>query len=471
MVDRTVVIDDDRGGGGFLNHLPAILWQRRWAAIVPFVLLSLAGIAAALLLKPVYQSNATLLVESQDLPSDLVKSSNASLIDRRVARLQERVLSRENLMSVVRQHGLYEEEQRSGGIDSVIARVRGDVSVEPETVSGGGWNGETTISLDLGFSYADAAKAQAALQTLTDQFLQLNAAQSADQAQSTVGLLATQASGLQGQLAQIEGQITTIKSQYGGVIASVGAPMPVSGGGSYDAQIMALQRDNNQLMQQARTVERDPTVAAAEAALASARGVYVDSHPDVVAAQQRLREARNIASQNGTGQNARSIAQAQIASNNAQIAALGQARAAEAARTASTTAAQARAPAVMDRVAQLENRANVLREQYQEVSGRLLAARNLATMEDRNLGERLTVSAAPSLPEEPSSPNRPLLIVGGLLAGLLAGALFAIAKEMAVRPIRGGQQVEDLTGVAPLVVIPILKPGRSKRAKSSGQTD
>jgi hypothetical protein len=294
----------------------------------------------------------------------------------------------------------------------------------------------------------------------------LNAAQSVDQVNSAVGLLETQAGELQSQLAQVEGQITAIKSQYGGVISSVNASAPVMGG-SYDSQISTLQRDNTQLIQQARTIDRDPVVVAAEAALANARGVYADTHPDVVAAQQRLREARNLASQNRIGQNSRSIAQAQIASNNAQISALSRARDAEAARGASTSSAQAQAPAVMDRIAQLENRASLLRNQYQDVSGRLLAARNLATIEDRNLGERLTVSASPSLPQQPSFPNRALLIIGGMLAGLVLGGLFAIAKEMAVRPIRGAEQVEDITGVPPLVVVPVLKPGRFRRASKA----
>jgi uncharacterized protein involved in exopolysaccharide biosynthesis len=465
------VISEERAGGGFLNHLPAILKQRRWEVIVPFVLLTLAGIAAALLLPAYYKSTATLMVESQDLPEYVVKSSASSLVDRRVARLQERVLSRDNLLAVIRQHGLYPDEQQSQGLDAVIARVRGDVTVEPETIAGAYGAGTSTISLDLGFSYRDGVKAQAALQSLTDRFLQLNAAQSADQAASAVELLGTQAAELQGQLAQIEGQITSIKSQYGGVLSMADAMAPATGG-SYDAQIMALQRDNNQLMQQARTVERDPVVVAAEAALANARGVYADTHPDVVTAQQRLREARTIAAQNGTGQSARSIAQAQIASNNAQIAALGRARAAEAARTASTTSAQSQAPAVMDRIAQLENRASILRTQYQEVSGRLLAARNMSTIEDRNLGERLTVSAAPSLPQEPSFPNRALLIIAGVLAGLVLGCLLAIAREMVVRPIRGAEQVEGITGVSPLVVVPIIKSGLFRRkltAATNGQ--
>ena len=71
---------------------------------------------------------------------------------------------------------------------------------------------------------------------------------------------------------------------------------------SYDIQISALQRENATLLSQkdiAKTSdERSPLVAQAEAALASARAVYSESHPDVVLAKQRLAEARELAKQN-----------------------------------------------------------------------------------------------------------------------------------------------------------------------------
>ena len=67
---------DQDGGGGFLNYLPAILWQRRWVVVPPFVLLTAAGIAAAALWPTSYESTATILVESQELPTDLVASGN-----------------------------------------------------------------------------------------------------------------------------------------------------------------------------------------------------------------------------------------------------------------------------------------------------------------------------------------------------------------------------------------------------------
>ena len=94
----------DRGepsSSWIINHLPAILWQRRLYIVVPFVALLIAGVAAAFLLPTIYRSSATLMVESQDLPTTVVDSPVSGAIDQRIAGIREQVLSRGNLISII----------------------------------------------------------------------------------------------------------------------------------------------------------------------------------------------------------------------------------------------------------------------------------------------------------------------------------------------------------------------------------
>ena len=75
MIEPGTIERAESGGAGWLiNHLPAIIWQRRMYVIVPFVLLSLIGLVTAFTLPTIYRSSATLLVESQDLPTDIVQA-------------------------------------------------------------------------------------------------------------------------------------------------------------------------------------------------------------------------------------------------------------------------------------------------------------------------------------------------------------------------------------------------------------
>lgn len=457
--------EEEAGGGGFLNHLPAILWQRRWLLLIPLVLLSVAGVVAAFTMPTVYRSKAVLAVESAELPREVVGSPVTALIDQRIARIRQQVLSRGNLVEIIQQNNLYAEERASTPLSQIIERMREATVIEAIEADLGQSNGESnTIAFAMSFDYESPAEAQVVMQEFVERFLDEDSSRMAQQADSTVEFLTEQAGGLQRQIVALEDRITDIKARNG--LALTASMMPSSSNtASYDAQIAALQRENNLLMQRARMQRRDPAVAAAEAQLAAARAIYSDSHPDVRIAQQRLAEAQRSAAADPANDEA-ALAANQIASNHTQIAALSRARSMELAQTSAVTGAQARAPVVMEEIAQLETRADALRTQYQDVANKLLSARTAVKMETEQKGERLSVTDPPVVPDSPTSPNRPLLVLGGIVAGALAGLGLALLVELMLRPIRDVSEVERLLGMPPLVVIPTLgKPSLRERLR------
>src|SRR5687767_8116324 len=92
--------------GALVNHLPTVFWQRRYWIMGPFLALLVVGIIAAFALPTVYRSNATLLVEAQDLPASLVESPLTGAVDQRIARIRQHVLSRGDLIAVIEQNDL-----------------------------------------------------------------------------------------------------------------------------------------------------------------------------------------------------------------------------------------------------------------------------------------------------------------------------------------------------------------------------
>lgn len=452
---------DEEGGSGFFNYLPVILWQRRWFVIVPFVLLAIAGIAAAFLLPTVYRSSATLLVESAELPPEVTGAPVTAVIDQRIAKIRQQVLSRGDLINLIEQNALYPADRAKKPLSEIVEKMRNDATISAVNADIGQKQGSTsTIAFSMSYDYPDAAKAQLVMQSFVDSFLKIDAGNLTQQATNTAEFLRTEADDLQKQIAALEGQITAIKARNGSALASAGIST-VSTSGSYDAQIASLQRDNAVGQEQLRAVPKNPVVTQAEAQLAAARAVYSESHPDVIAARQRLEEARRFAA-NNVNDDQRGALQAQIAANNRQIGELGRLRSMDNARTSSLTSSQARAPAILEQVAQLENKATILRAQYQEVSTRLLAANNSARMNEQAKGERLSVVEPPVVPDKPYSPNRLKLIGGGLAGGLILGLLLALAVELILKPIRGTVALERLLGTAPLGIIPTLKADSRK---------
>jgi uncharacterized protein involved in exopolysaccharide biosynthesis len=316
----------------------------------------------------------------------------------------------------------------------------------------------STIAFSMSFLYSDPIKAQAVAQALTEQVLQIDATKTAAQATNTVEFLTDQASDLQTQISQLERTISEIKARNGLALATGIGTLGGNTGG-IDGQIAALQSANAQLASQRdltrSAAERDPVVSQAEAALATAQASYSDKHPDVILARQRLAEARELAKTNQQRIPVSSIDQ-QIASNNRQIAALQAARSAEAGRNATILNAQMRAPVVQQEVNQLQERLDGLNGQYQRVSNQLLSAKAGKKAEDEQQGERLSVIDPPVVPDDPVSPNRPMIIALVTGAGIAFGLGLILLIEFVTKPIRDAGSVLAATGEAPLVVIPTI---------------
>tara|TARA_R110000782_G_scaffold78293_3_gene155914 strand:+ start:101999 stop:103441 length:1443 start_codon:yes stop_codon:yes gene_type:complete len=447
-------------GGSFLSHIPAMIRQRKLLLILPIILTLIIAIAAAFLLPVKYQSRAVLLVESPIVADALPSAPSADLVDQRMAKIRQQLLSRPELIEIIRSNNLYVDDLKSNSLTDVIEEMRQNIGINAVNadIQQAGRGTRSTIAFAVDFHYDEPVKAQAVAQALTERVLQLDSSKVSEQATNTVDFLTDQANGLQQQISELQNQISDIKARNGSILSNSLMPM-IGSTGSYDAQIAGLRRENAMLNNQRdmtkTAANRDPVVAAAEQQLAAARASYSDSHPDVILAKQRLAEARKLAASNQAKIPVSAIDQ-QIADNNAQIAILQSAKAQESARISSTLTAQARAPAVNEQISQLDQRLSQLQDQYRTVSDKLLNARAGKKAEDSDQGERLSVIDPPVVPDDPSSPNRPVLIAGGLVGGLGLGIALLFAMELILRPIRDVSGVARLLGEPPLVSIPTI---------------
>lgn len=460
MNESEPVESGGRAPAWMVNHLPVILWQRRYYVIACLGIFLLVAAIAAFSLPTTYRSTATLLVQSQDLPTSLVDAPVGGAIDQRIARIREQVLSRGDLIQLIEQNDLYTNERRSKPLSKIIEKMRHDTSVSA-LASDIGQSGtqNNTVAIAMSFDYPDPVKAQVVLQSFVSKFLSMDTEDVENQASVSVRFLQDQASKLQNQIADIEGQLTSLKAKNGAALASSGAP-PLIDTGSFSAQITSLQNENRQLVVASRRpAQRDSALAAAEAALAAAQAQYSDMHPDVIALKQRVAQLRRNAEANSGGGDA--IAE-QIAANNAAIHQLMEQRDATLARANASLAGQARAPAIEEQAMQLENRASTLRTQYQQIAENLLKAQNSARMASEQRAEHLSLVEPATLPDHPSSPNRPLLTAAGAAAGLALGLILALGLELVNRPIRSPKQLDQL-GLPMIGVVPLLKTKTKSR--------
>src|ERR1044071_10525977 len=107
-----------------LDRLVEIWNRRKWLALAVFVILFTMAACISSFLPDTYRSTVTLLVESQQVPSDFVRSTVTSGVERRVYTIAQAILSRERLDGLIQEFSLYENLKREVLPEEHIAGTR-----------------------------------------------------------------------------------------------------------------------------------------------------------------------------------------------------------------------------------------------------------------------------------------------------------------------------------------------------------
>jgi len=112
----------------------AIRWEavrRRRSTVLSTCLLVLAAAATAAIVWPAtYRSIGTILIEQQELPSDLVQSTITSYADQRIQVISQRVMTTENLLRIIQRYDLYPALRKNEPREVLLKHMREDIRFE-----------------------------------------------------------------------------------------------------------------------------------------------------------------------------------------------------------------------------------------------------------------------------------------------------------------------------------------------------
>src|SRR5262249_9063025 len=91
----------------------AIVKRRKLLLILPFILVLPVGFVVTLALPPVFRSEARILVESQQIPTELVRPTVTAGAKERIQVIEQRVMTRENLLGIVEKFQLFPAKRQS----------------------------------------------------------------------------------------------------------------------------------------------------------------------------------------------------------------------------------------------------------------------------------------------------------------------------------------------------------------------
>jgi uncharacterized protein involved in exopolysaccharide biosynthesis len=218
--------------------------------------------------------------------------------------------------------------------------------------------------------------------------------------------------------------------------------------------------------------------AAIADALFAAQQRYSDKHPDVERLKRDLAEADRRIARGGGGSAGEGEQSPQSADNPAYIQL--QARL-ESIKLEIKGLIEARGD-LKDRINTYEQRLteapNIEREyndlmrgydnavsKYREVKDKQLEAKLAQALESERKAERFTLIEPPVVADEPVEPNRPAILMMGILGAFGAGFGNLALRELMDKGLRGAQAIQTITGAPPLAVIPQIGVPADRRRR------
>ena len=201
---------------GMSDYL-AILRRRKRGIIFVFVLILSVTVTLAFGLPSVYQSSATILIEQQEIPQNLVPSTVASYAAERIQVISKRVMTRTNLWRIIEENGLYAKDRGKVDDSLLVQRARENISIN--MVSADVYDprrnkpGKATIAFNISFKAGSPESAQKVARELVNLFLQENIRMRTQKAEVTSDFLAEEASRLGAEISRLEATLADFKER------------------------------------------------------------------------------------------------------------------------------------------------------------------------------------------------------------------------------------------------------------------
>lgn len=200
-----------------LRDFLLVLRRRRVQFVVPFILIILVGLALAFGLPPVYRSEATILIEKQEIPTDLIQTTVTGYVEERIKSLTERLMTADNLWKIVKTQNLYPGEHAPENRRDIVQRMQDSIFVEMVDVKtndpGSGKQSSATIAFTIAFEAATPEDAQKVTRELTALYLEENRKTRSEQAAEVSSFLEEEAEKLNKEISELEAKLAEFKQE------------------------------------------------------------------------------------------------------------------------------------------------------------------------------------------------------------------------------------------------------------------
>ena len=290
-----------------------VLRRRRWIAGSVGLAIFAIGASIAAVWPAVYQSKATILIEEQEIPPDLVRSAITSYADQRIETIKQQVLSRSTLWKIVEQYGLYAAMRRRDPTEEVLEQFVKDIHIEVINAKVVDKRSQTptqaTIAFTLAYDGESPSVAQKVANELTSLFLGENLKTRERHAQETTAFLKQEAEHLARHIEEVETKTAALKQKAGGALPEL-TQLNMQLMNQADHELIEVDREIRSLEERKRFLEGElatlkpntPIISAGgerildsgerlkalRAQYASASAYLSAEHPDIIKMRQEM---------------------------------------------------------------------------------------------------------------------------------------------------------------------------------------
>lgn len=192
-----------------------IIRRRKFHFIIPALIIFVIAAIVTTVLPPIYKSESTILIEAQEIPSELVQTTVTGYIEQRLQTITQMVMSRKNLSEMIEKFHLYPELRKRAPSEEVIQKMKTNVSMQPVQADvfnpNSGRETAATIAFTVSYESKDPKKAVDVANALTSLYLEKNLKKRTEQAQTTVTFLEDQLQELEQKIHTTEENIAEFK--------------------------------------------------------------------------------------------------------------------------------------------------------------------------------------------------------------------------------------------------------------------
>jgi polysaccharide chain length determinant protein (PEP-CTERM system associated) len=491
-----------RNGEINMSEIKRILRKYWW--ILPLTIMSggALGLGATMVLPKKFTSQARIQIHEQSVSTDLVKPILTEATNARLSSMQEQILSRTQLQSIIERLGLYPSDRGKMHMEDLVFRLRKAIDVTPPESSLGGQSRQLP-GFYVNVTFDNPESAQRVCSEITNKFMEQNVKYMNEKTKQAADFLAERADDAKRSLDEQDAKLADFKKKYMGSLPD-----------QQQANLSLLQTMNSQLDAVTQSISRaqqdkamnesllaallgtwkatkvgvtpagtlEGQLTTLQEQLATLQSRYTAEHPDVIKTKNQIEQLQQrIASAPKGEQSATNATPGEIEPPQIQ-----QMRAKIRQDEMSAVDLTKRQAQIQSQIGVLQGRLQLspdVEQQFKELTrsyqaasdsyNDLLKRHDQATIaqsftQDQQ-GEQFSMEDPPSLPMTPSFPNKTRFAGGGLAGGLALGLAVLYLLAALDSSMHSERDVEVCLKLPVLAMVPTVDPAGKGRESHNGK--